>query len=248
MSKRRNKAQLLAEAAKDNTISFDSYKKRDQYYNKRVELIPKTLKQEEYINLLTDPQKFIVFSTGPAGTGKTMMAVLAAIRAFKMQEINKIVVTRPAVGVDDEKHGFLPGDLNAKMEPWTRPIMDVFQEYFSPKDITRMLEEQTIELAPLAFQRGRTFKNAWVILDEAQNVSVNQMKMALTRIGDGSKMVITGDLQQRDRKYVSDNGLNDFMERLAAQGSNRISVVQFARKDVMRHPVVEEVLSLYGEE
>lgn len=248
MSKRRNKVQALAEAAKDNTISFDNFRKRDQYYNKRVDLIPKSLKQEEYINLLTDPQKFIVFSTGPAGTGKTMMAVLAAVKAYKAGEISKIVITRPAVGVDDEKHGFLPGDLNAKMEPWTRPIMDVLQEYFSPKDLVRMLEEQTIELAPLAFQRGRTFKNAWVILDEAQNVSVNQMKMALTRIGDGSKMVITGDLQQRDRKYVSDNGLNDFMERLANNGSNRISVVVFSRKDVMRHPVVEEVLRLYGEE
>lgn len=248
MSKRRNKVQALAEAAKDNTISFDNFRKRDQYYNKRVDLIPKSLKQEEYINLLTDPQKFIVFSTGPAGTGKTMMAVLAAVKAYKAGEISKIVITRPAVGVDDEKHGFLPGDLNAKMEPWTRPIMDVLQEYFSPKDLVRMLEEQTIELAPLAFQRGRTFKNAWVILDEAQNVSVNQMKMALTRIGDGSKMVITGDLQQRDRKYVSDNGLNDFMDRLAEANSSRISVVTFSRKDVMRHPVVEEVLRLYGEE
>jgi len=120
---------VQTEKAQDNTISFNSYNRNT--YKKAVNLIPKSLKQEEYINLLTDPQKLIVFATGPAGTGKTMLAVMAAVRAYKAGEVSRIVVTRPAVGVDDEKHGFLPGDLNAKMEPWTRPIMDVIQEYYS---------------------------------------------------------------------------------------------------------------------
>ena len=125
-----------------------------------MSLIPKSLAQEEYVDLLLNPDKTIVFATGPAGTGKTMMAVLAAIKAYKEGVIQKIIITRPAVGVDDEKHGFLPGTLNEKMEPWTRPIFDVFKEYYSPREIALMLEEETIEISPLAFLRGRTFKNA----------------------------------------------------------------------------------------
>jgi phosphate starvation-inducible protein PhoH and related proteins len=213
-----------------------------------VELIPKSLNQETYIDLLTDDSKLIIFATGPAGTGKTMLAVMAAIKAYKEGTCKKIVITRPAVGVDDEQHGFLPGTLNQKMEPWTRPIMDVFAEYYKPAEITRMLDEQIIEVSPLAFMRGRTFKNAWVILDEAQNVTVNQMKMALTRIGNGSKMIVTGDLQQKDRKFVSDDGLGDFLSRLTKHKSNSICEVNFTKKDVQRHPVIAEVLGLYGEE
>lgn len=244
MTKRKNRAQAQAVEVQENTISFNKYAQK----RKPVQLLPKTLNQEEYINLLTDPDKLIIFATGPAGTGKTMLAMLAGIRALRMGEISKIVLTRPAVGVDDEKHGFLPGDLNAKMEPWTRPLFDVMAEYYDPKEIARMLDDQIIEISPLAFQRGRTFKHAWVILDEAQNVTVNQMKMALTRIGDGSKMVITGDLQQKDRKYITDNGLDDFLTRLAATNSNTMGVAHFSKKDVQRHPVVAEVLGLYGEE
>ncbi len=211
-------------------------------------MIPKSLKQEEYINLLTDPQRTIVFATGPAGTGKTMLAVMAAVRAYKAGEINKIVITRPAVGVDDEKHGFLPGDLNAKMEPWTRPIMDVIMEYYSPKDILRMLDEQHLELAPLAFQRGRTFKDTWIIFDESQNSSVNQMKMMLTRLGNNSKIVVTGDLLQTDRQFANESGLIDFIERISNANSKLIGYVSFKGKDVQRSESVREVLKLYGEE
>lgn len=227
----------------NNTISFSSY----SHYKKSVNLIPKSLKQEEYIDLLTDRNRTIVFATGPAGTGKTMLAVMAAIRAYKAGEIKKIVITRPAVGVDDEKHGFLPGDLNAKMEPWTRPIMDVMMEYYSPKDIARMLDEQIIEISPLAFMRGRTFKQSWIIADEMQNATPNQLKMLLTRLGDGSRMVVTGDTRQADR-LENDNGLLNF-QRLVEnfQKLEYIAGVEFSGKDIHRHPAVVEVLRLYGE-
>jgi phosphate starvation-inducible PhoH-like protein len=227
----------------NNTISFNSYSQ----YKKSVNLIPKSLKQEEYIDLLTDRQRTIVFAVGPAGTGKTMLAVMAAIRAYKAGEIKKIVITRPAVGVDDEKHGFLPGDLNAKMEPWTRPIMDVMMEYYSPKDIARMLDDQTIEISPLAFMRGRTFKQSWIIADEMQNATPNQLKMLLTRLGDGSRMVVTGDTRQADR-LENDNGLLDFQRLVSKfQKLEYIAGVEFSGKDIHRHPAVIEVLKLYGE-
>lgn len=246
MSKRRNRAYAQTmETSENNTISFNSYS--GNHYKKAVNLIPKSLKQEEYIDLLTDPKRTIVFATGPAGTGKTMLAVMAAIRAYKAGEVKKIVITRPAVGVDDEKHGFLPGDLNSKMEPWTRPIMDVMMEYYSPKDIARMLDEQTIEISPLAYMRGRTFKQSWIIADEMQNATPNQMKMLLTRIGDGSRMVVTGDTRQADRKDP-DNGLLDFQGLVDSYSRlDHIAGVEFTGRDVHRHPAVVEVLKLYGE-
>jgi len=223
----------------------------DNYVQKRtksVVLLPKTLKQEEYIDYLTDPSKNIVFATGPAGTGKTMLAVMAAVKAYRERTVDKIIVTRPAVGVDDEQHGFLPGDLNAKMEPWTRPIMDVIMEYYTARDIANMLEEQLIEISPLAYMRGRNFKRSWIIFDEAQNATTNQMKMVLTRLAEGSKLVVTGDLNQQDRKFKSDNGLRDFLDRLTSAGSQAIASVNFGRRDVQRHPTVTEVLKLYGED
>lgn len=226
-----------------NVYDLHSFAQR----KKDVVLSPKSLKQEEYLSLLLDPTKLIVFATGPAGTGKTMLAVLAALKALKYGTVEKIVVTRPAIGVDDEKHGFLPGTLNEKMEPWVQPIFDVMKEYYSPKEIALMLEEETLLIEPLAFMRGRTFKNSWIIFDEAQNSTSNQMKMALTRIGENSRMVVTGDLNQLDRKFASENGLRDFISMLQARKSSMIDVVDFGDKDVMRHPVVKEVLSIYGE-
>ena len=227
----------------DKVVSFNTYVQQ----RKSVTLIPKSINQETYIDLLTDDSKSIVFATGPAGTGKTMLAVLAGIKAYKEGEIKKIVLTRPAVGVDDEKHGFLPGDINAKMEPWTRPLFDVFHEYYSPKDVARMLDEQTIEISPLAFMRGRTFKDSWIVADEMQNATPGQMKMLLTRLGEGSKIVVTGDTRQADRKEL-DNGLLDFKGLVAAyQHSKYVAGVEFANKDIMRHPAVKEVLQIYGE-
>jgi phosphate starvation-inducible PhoH-like protein len=214
---------------------------------RQVNLIPKTLNQESYIDLLNDADRLIIFATGPAGTGKTMLAVLAAIRAYQEGECKRIVITRPAVGVDDEQHGFLPGDLNAKMAPWTRPILDVFAEYYRPTEITRMLEEQIIEVSPLAYMRGRTFKNSWIIADEMQNATPSQMKMLLTRLGENSKMVVTGDTQQADRKE-DNNGLLDF-KRLVAQYEDCkfVAGVEFAGRDIQRHPAVFEILKIYQE-
>lgn len=211
---------------------------------KRVELLPRNTAQETYVEELLD--KRMVFAVGPAGTGKTLLAVLRAIKALREGEISKIIITRPAVS-SDEQHGFLPGDLNAKMEPWTKPIFDVFEEYYGLIETKKMLEEGSIEIAPLGFMRGRTFKYAYIIADEMQNATPEQMKMLLTRIGEGSSMVITGDLNQHDRKFA-ENGLKDFIERFAANRKETMSICTFGREHVERDPLVAEVLELYGED
>jgi phosphate starvation-inducible PhoH-like protein len=227
----------------NNTIQLEQYRRQ----NRPIQLLPKSLVQETYIDLLTDPEKLIIFATGPAGTGKTMLATLAALKAYREGAIEKIVITRPAVGVDDEKHGFLPGDLNEKMAPWTRPIFDIIGEYYKQTDIAKMLDEGTIEISPLAFMRGRTFKNAWIIADEMQNATPGQMKMLLTRLGDNSKMIVTGDTRQADRADP-DNGLLDF-KRLVTdyKDCKFVSGVEFTGKDIHRHPAVKEILKIYKE-
>lgn len=249
MSKRRNN-RALAQQFQDplptvinKPLQLDNYRKQPR----KVRLVPRTRSQEDYIELLDNPDKLIVFATGPAGTGKTMMAVLAALRAYQTGECSKIVVTRPAVGVDDEEHGFLPGDLNAKMAPWTRPIMDYIAEYYRPQDINAMLEDQLIEISPLAYMRGRTFKNAWIIADEMQNATPNQMKMLLTRLGEGSKLIVTGDTQQTDRRE-SENGLLDFKRLVKEYEScHYVAGIEFGGRDIQRHPAVLEILKIYKE-
>jgi phosphate starvation-inducible PhoH-like protein len=211
---------------------------------KRVEMLPRNTAQEIYVDALLE--KRMVFAVGPAGTGKTLLAVLRAIKALREQEITKIILTRPAVSVD-EKHGFLPGDLNAKMEPWTRPIFDVFEEYYGVPETKRMLEEGIIEIAPLGFMRGRTFKNAYIIADEMQNATVDQTKMLLTRIGENSSMVLTGDLRQHDRGFEK-NGLKDFLDRFVGNRSTTMAVCTFRREHIERDPIVAEVLGIYGED
>jgi len=253
LSKRRNRLVETQQYQQPRQVKYkqpDLKIVNDDYVvqrRRKVELIPKSLNQETYIDLLTNPHKLIIFATGPAGTGKTMLAVMAAIQAYQAGDCNKIVITRPAVGVDDEQHGFLPGDLNAKMAPWTRPILDVFAEYYRPVEITKMLEEQTIEVSPLAFMRGRTFKNSWIIADEMQNATPSQMKMLLTRLGDNSKMVVTGDTQQADRKE-NNNGLIDF-KRLVTEYQNckYVSGIEFEGRDIHRHAAVVEILKIYKE-
>jgi len=225
-----------------DVINLNSYRQRDR----NVTIIPKNLRQEDYVDLLDNENKNIVMAMGPAGTGKTLLAVLAAIRALKTRECEKIVVTRPAVSVD-EQHGFLPGTLVEKMAPWTRPIFDVFEEYWSPQQIEGMIEDGVIEIAPLAYMRGRTFKNAWILADEMQNATPSQMKMLLTRLGTNSRIVVTGDLNQHDRGYEN-NGLKDFINLLQKKNSDLIGVVEFYKQDVERHPAVTEVLSIYGDE
>ena len=220
----------------DNT----PYKKRP-----RVQIYPKNLSQENYLLKLNDPTKMIVFATGPAGTGKTMLAVQWAIDQLKYGDADKIIVTRPAVSVDEE-HGFLPGDLNEKMAPWTRPIFDVIAENYNAKEIEHMVSEGIIETSPLAYMRGRTFKNAVVIADEMQNTTPSQMKMLLTRLGQGSKMVVTGDLQQADRP--SNNGLLEFLKLYNNFEDHRyVDICHFTVGDVERHEAVKEILAIYGD-
>ena len=224
-----------------NLIQINSYLKRKQ----QVLIVPRNVAQEHYLELLKNPRKFITFAIGPAGTGKTMLAVQVAIKLFKEGAVSKIIVTRPAVSVDEE-HGFLPGTLNQKMEPWTRPIFDVFEEYYHPREIQEMLEDGVIEISPLAYMRGRTFKNAFIIADEMQNATPSQMKMLLTRLGENSRMVVTGDLNQADRPR--ENGLLEFCTLYGQGGDYRmIAMARFESKDVERHPVVKEVLSIYKE-
>lgn len=211
----------------------------------RVVLTPRGANQKSYLGKLKDNDKNIVFAIGPAGTGKTLLAVLHGIKLFQEGIVDKIVVTRPAVSVDEDL-GFLPGTLNEKMAPWTRPIFDVFAEYYHKKEIDKMLEEGVIEISPLAYMRGRTFKNAYIVADEMQNATINQMKMLLTRLGENSKMVVTGDLAQADR--LNDNGLINFCSLLAENVElKHIDLVQFDAKDIERHEAVKEVLSIYGD-
>ena len=224
----------------NSIINLETYRKRKQ----QVHLLPRNLHQEDYLTLLNDDNKHIVFATGPAGTGKTMLACHRAVQAFKDGTHDRIVITRPAVSVD-EQHGFLPGNLVKKMEPWTRPIFDCFEEYYTPHEINNMIMDNKIEVAPLAYMRGRTFKDAWIIADEMQNATPSQMKMLLTRIGTGSKFVITGDLNQHDRGY-EENGLADFIEHLRSANSDMIGLVEFRNGDIERHRAVSEVLAIYN--
>jgi phosphate starvation-inducible PhoH-like protein len=225
-----------------NVIDFQPYLPNKK---QRVLLLPRNKHQESYILKLNDDTKNIVFAIGPAGTGKTLLAVQMGIRQFQEGKVDKIIVTRPAVSVDEDL-GFLPGTLNEKMAPWTRPIFDVLGEYYSQKDIENMLYENVIEISPLAYMRGRTFKNAYIIADEMQNATQNQMKMLLTRLGEGSKMVVTGDLAQADR--LKDNGLINFIERLQQHKKLQyIDVVNFDTEDIERHDAVKEILEIYGD-
>ena len=235
-------------AAMNNVTPFQPYLNEQTARKKAVHIVPRNENQEEYLELLMDEDLSIVIATGPAGTGKTLLAMQAAIKALKEKRIDKIVVTRPAVGVEDEKHGFLPGSLTQKMEPWTKPLFDVLHDYYGPRETAQMIVDEVIEICPLAFMRGRTFKNAYIIADEMQNATPNQMKMLLTRIGDGARILVTGDVKQTDRK-IGDNGLLDF-RKLLEQFSNaeHVSGIEFTLRDIERHPAVEEVLRIYGDD
>ena len=239
MSRAKRKAKYQRQLQQDNTINFNQALKR-----KQIELLPKSINQENLITSLLDAHTSITVATGPAGTGKTYLAMLAAIKAFRDGACERIVLTRPAVGVDDEKHGFLPGDLNSKMEPWTRPLFDVLREFYTKKEVARMLDEQTIEISPLAFMRGRTFKDAWIIADEMQNATPSQMKMLMTRIGENSKIVITGDVEQTDRT-IHNNGLIDLCKRLET-ARDGLSVCYMNNRDIQRHPIIDTVLEIYA--
>lgn len=216
-----------------------------EFRKRNPDLIPKSKNQETYILDLQDPRKDIVIGYGPAGTGKTYLAMQAAVKALRNHEVERIVLTRPAVGVEDEKHGFLPGTLEQKMAPWVKPLHDVLREYYSVQEITHMMKEEIIEISPLAFMRGRTFKKCWIVADEMQNATPGQMKMLLTRIGEGSKIIVTGDVEQADKKK-SNNGLFDLHERLHSNNVKGISVCEFEQADIQRHHIIGDVLNLYN--
>jgi phosphate starvation-inducible PhoH-like protein len=241
MSKNRVKKRFTSNV---NVIDFQAHQAMPQK-KRRVALLPRNKNQETYLQKLQDERKNIVFAIGPAGTGKTLLAVLNGIKLLQEGIIDKIIVTRPAVSVDEDI-GFLPGTLNEKMAPWTRPIFDVLGEYYQTKEIAQMLEDGIIEISPLAYMRGRTFKNAYIIADEMQNATQNQMKMLLTRLGENSNMVVTGDLAQADR--LKDNGLIDFVTKIEGRKLQHIDVVRFDQRDIERHKAVAEVLNLYGDE
>jgi phosphate starvation-inducible PhoH-like protein len=202
-------------------------------------------RQQEYVYQLKNPDTSLILGVGPAGTGKTFFACLTAIQQLKEGVFKKIIITRPTVSVEGEDIGYLPGGLNDKMDPWTRPIIDTFSEYYTKSEIKKMKEEGIIEINPLGFMRGRTFKNAFIVADEMQNSSPKQMLMLLTRVGENSKIVINGDVNQSDLQGAS-NGLIDLISRIENEDENgEIKLIEFLHKDVKRSSIVSKVLNLY---
>lgn len=201
---------------------------------------PKTMGQKAYVDAIR--KNMVVFGLGPAGTGKTYLAMAMAITAFKNDEVSRIILTRPAIEAG-EKLGFLPGDLQSKVDPYLRPLYDALYQIMGAESFTKNMEKGLIEVAPLAYMRGRTLDNAYIILDEAQNTTPAQMKMFLTRIGFGSKVIVTGDASQKDLPMGDKSGL-DVAERVL----NKIEGIAFCRltsKDVVRHPLVQKIVNAY---
>ena len=203
---------------------------------------PKTLGQKQYIDLIR--KKMIVFGVGPAGTGKTYLGMSMAIQAFKNGEVNRIILTRPAIEAG-EKLGFLPGDLQSKIDPYLRPLYDALYQIMGAESYLHNAEKGLIEVAPLAYMRGRTLDNAFIILDEAQNTTQAQMKMFLTRIGFGSKVIITGDQSQKDLPYGTVSGLDTALKIL--KNIDDIGICYFTSDDVVRHPLVQKIVKAYDE-
>ncbi|NLK37858.1 MAG: PhoH family protein [Epulopiscium sp.] len=203
-------------------------------------LKPKTLGQKKYTDMIR--KNTVVFGVGPAGTGKTYLAMAMAITAFKNEEVNRIILTRPAIEAG-EKLGFLPGDLQQKVDPYLRPLYDALHEIMGAENFLKNMEKGLIEVAPLAYMRGRTLDNAFIVLDEAQNTTPEQMKMFLTRIGYGSKAVITGDITQIDLAEGKHSGLLEATKILS--GIDGIGMITLSNKDVVRHPLVQKIILAY---
>ncbi|MDX1945480.1 MAG: PhoH family protein [Pirellulaceae bacterium] len=211
--------------------------------NAAKRIVPRTGGQARYVQAIREHD--ITFAVGPAGTGKTYLAVAVAVEALKHHQIRKIVLVRPAVEAG-ESLGFLPGDLHAKINPYLRPLLDALHEMVDYDQMKRYMEQDVIEVVPLAYMRGRTLNEAFIILDEAQNTTVSQMKMFLTRMGQGSKIVISGDTTQIDLPRPSASGLIDALSRL--RDIEGIQIVQLSKSDIVRHRLVQEIVRAYEEE
>jgi phosphate starvation-inducible PhoH-like protein len=233
--------EAFAQIAEDRAYSLRDYFTRSRFSPAgKKQVAPKSAMQRKYVEAIQ--QRDIVFGIGPAGTGKTYLGVAMAVQALMQKQVNRIVLARPAVEAG-EKLGFLPGDLQEKVDPYLRPLYDALFDLVDYERVTRLLEKQVIEIAPLAFMRGRTLADAFVILDEAQNTTSEQMKMFLTRIGFGSKAVITGDVTQIDLPTGKRSGLVE-AERVLA-GIEGIEFVYFSDKDVVRHKLVQMIIKAY---
>jgi phosphate starvation-inducible protein PhoH and related proteins len=208
--------------------------------HKGGQIQPRTLKQQQYVQDMETHD--LIFGIGPAGTGKTFLAAVVAVKALQNQEFERIVLTRPAVEAG-EKLGFLPGDLQQKVDPYLRPLYDALYELMDPEKIPLLIERGTIEVAPLAYMRGRTLNNAFIIVDEAQNTTTSQMKMVLTRLGFNSRMVVTGDVTQIDLPHHQKSGLKMAQEILT--GVEGIAFAHFSKADVVRHPLVQRIVAAY---
>lgn len=234
----------IKESAKNVFENFQylSHKERTSIENKFSK--PRNASQARYVHSLNKTTNKIIIATGPAGTGKTLFGAEYGLKHFLMGKYEKMIFTRPAVSADEDL-GYLPGTLEEKMAPWVRPIYDILYRFISPAEVSAMLEDKQIEIAPLAYMRGRTFKNTWIIADEAQNCTPSQMKMLLTRLGENSRMVITGDLDQHDRKDEI-NGLEDFLDKFKGSRSSSITSIEFETKDIEREEVIKEILDIYA--
>jgi phosphate starvation-inducible PhoH-like protein len=208
-----------------------------------VPFLKLTSMQKYYVSLLKDPMKSLVVCTGPAGTGKTLFACKTALEQLQEKKIQQIVITKPLVSVEGEELGFLPGNMRSKMSPWIESYLDIFKEYYSKNQLEDMMKKEIIKLAPLAYCRGNTYSDSFVICDETQNTTPRQLKMLLTRLGENSKMVLIGDHEQQDNHGVS--GLLDFTERLEGKTHEEIASVQLSEKDVCRSSLVKYILTLY---
>lgn len=251
LDKRINKGEYIKKS--DVKLASDIVDKGDEdVYNDLIKPVGTNIKgkiiraksynQAKYIKAIND--NLLTFGVGPAGTGKTYLAVLMAVNSFKAKEVEKIILTRPAVEAG-EKLGFLPGDLGQKVDPYLRPLYDALQEMLGLDTFNKCIEKGSIEIAPLAYMRGRTLSNAFIILDEAQNTTREQMKMFLTRMGEGSKIVVTGDITQIDLPYGKKSGLIEATEIL--KDIKDISIHYFEKSDVVRHDLVMRIVKAYEE-
>ncbi|MBS7330244.1 MAG: PhoH family protein [Lachnospiraceae bacterium] len=246
----RNRGNAISEQDVDYSIAMSMEEQQQEMLNLDKDLIchtingrpikPKTVGQSEYINAIRN--NMIVFGLGPAGTGKTYLAMAMAITAFKNGEVERIILTRPAIEAG-EKLGFLPGDLQSKVDPYLRPLYDALYQIMGADSLNKNMEKGLIEVAPLAYMRGRTLDNAYIILDEAQNTTPAQMKMFLTRIGFGSKVIVTGDMTQKDLASNVKSGLEVALKVL--KNIEGISFITLTSKDVVRHPLVMKIVQAY---